>query len=64
MCIIMLQLAEVVSRGRLDPARLPCSSICRDKSLLKHYVRRDWDKRYSIVSVPAKSGRLATNLNS
>ena len=42
------------------PARLPCSSICRDKSLLKHYVGRDRDKSYNIVSVPAKSGQLAT----
>ena len=31
----------------------------RDKSLLKHYVGRDRDKRYNIMSVPAKLGRLA-----
>ena len=38
----------------------PCSSICWDKSLLKHYVGWDRDKSYNIMSIPAISGQLAT----
>ena len=36
------------------------SGVSRDKHLLECSVGRDWDKPRNIVSVPPKSGRLAT----
>ena len=36
------------------------SGVSRDKNLLECSVGRYWDKPRNIVSVPPKSGRLAT----